>query len=364
MPWIGALIGGAAGLIGNSMNSGGSVQNSVPPEFSNLAGQAAQRGEQLGNLPYNPYPYSQVADFNPYQYMGFDATAGNAMGNPLPGQAQQALSGQLQGQNRSPVGFNPYTGAQTQVGQNPYAGSNPYLEGVIGNTLGDMSNQFNMNVAPTEAANALHSGSFGNSGLAQRADQNRYDLAKAMGQTAGNLRFQDYTGQQGLAENAINRGVSAQQTDLGRNAGLMESMFGRGQNAFAQNQAGLFNALGQAPSIYGLGGQPGADLQGIGSTMQQQGQNVLNSQYGQFQEAQNWPFKTYQAMLAPFGQNIGSQQTTSGGGNPVAGIMGGAMLGRQVQGGMGAPAQYNAFGGRNYAGGGTPMDQWSGAGYY
>jgi hypothetical protein len=300
---------------------------------------AAQRGEQFGNLPYNPYPYSQVADFNPYQYAGFDLGAYNALNNPLPGQAQQALSGQLTGQNDQ---MNPYTGAQTQVGTNPYSGSNPYLEGVIGNTLGDMSRQFNLNVAPTEAANALHSGSFGNSGLAERQDQNRYDLAKAQGQVAGNLRFQDYTGQQGLAENAINRNMGAQQTDLARNSGLMESMYGR-------NQAGLFNALGQANNVYGLGQQPGQALQGIGSTMQQQGQNVLNAQYGQFQEAQQWPFKTYQAMLAPFGQNIGSTQTSNQSGSPVAGMMGGAMLGNQLGKAFQSPMYTNGGQGFNFS---------------
>ena len=296
----------------------------------------------MGDLPYQPYPYSQVADFNPYQYMGFDMQAQNAMQNPLPQQAQQALSGQLTGQNNVQ---NPYAGAQTQVGTNPYAGQNPYLEGVIDNTLGDMSNQFNMNVAPGEAANAIRSGSFGNSGNLQREDQNRYDLAKAQGNVAGALRMQDYTGQQGLAESAINRNVGAQQTDLSRNSGLFENMYGR-------NQSGLFNALGQSGNIFGLGQAPGQAIQGIGGTMQQQGQNVLNAQYGQFQDAQNWPFRTYQAMGAPFGQNIGSQQTVNQQGNPVAGLLGGAMIGNRIGQGWGAtsPTAINPqFGLPNYA---------------
>jgi len=354
MPWIGPVIGAVGGLL-SSGDSSSSVQNSVPPEFSALASQYAQRAGQIGDLPFTPYPYSQVADFNPYQYMGFDLQANNALNNPLPGQATQALSNQLSGANQSPVGFNPYTGSQTQVGSNPYAGSNPYLEGVINNTLGDITRQFNLNVAPTEAANALRSGSFGNSGLAERADQNRYDLAKSLGNVAGGLRMQDYTAQQGLAENAMNRSVGAQQTDLARNANLYESMFGRGQNAFAQNQAGLFNALGQAGNIYNLGQQPGQSLLGIGGTMQQQGQNVLNSAYDQFQQAQNWPFKTYQAMGAPFGQNIGSVQTSTQPGNPVAGLLGGAMLGSQIQKGWNS-----GTGSRT----GTPTDMWSGYGYY
>ena len=94
--------------------------------------------------------------------------------------------------------------------------------------------------------------------------------------------------------------------------------------------------------------------------MQQQGQNTLNSWFNQFQEAQNWPFKTYDAMMAPFGRNIGSQSTTSGpAGNPVAGLMGGAMMGSKIGGmfGTGQPSNWasssgwgtgNQFGNQDY----------------
>jgi hypothetical protein len=77
---------------------------------------------------------------------------------------------------------------------------------------------------------------------------------------------------------------------------------------------------------------PSQQLQGIGGTMQQQGQNVLNAQYGQFQEAQNWPFKIYDTMRAPFGGvNPGGTQTTTGPqGNMASGLLGGAMLGKQL----------------------------------
>lgn len=334
MAWIGPVIGGVLGAMGSDSGGGSSQTQSIPPEFQGLANQVGQYGQGLAQMPYNPYPYSQVADFNPYQYAGFDMAAQNAMSNPLPGQAQQALSNQL----TSP-------GQTTNVGTNPYAGSNPYLDGVINNTLGDMSRQFNLNVAPTEAANALKSGSFGNSGLAERADQNRYDLGKAMGNVAGGLRMQDYTSQQGLAENALNRSVNAQQVDLQR------------------NQNGVFSALGQAGNTYALGAQPGQTLQGIGGTMQQQGQNVLNAQYGQYQDAQNYPFKVWDAIRSPFGGvSTGGTTTSSQQGSPVAGLLGGAMLGNQIGKSIGQPA--TNFGGSGYTGAGTPNDFWSGQGYY
>jgi hypothetical protein len=333
----GSLIGAGIGLIGSMDNSGNSTttQNSVPPEFSGLASQVGQMGQQFGQLPYQPYPYAQVAPFNPYQYMGFDMTANRAFGSQLPQQAENALTGQLQGQK------NPYADAQTQVGSNPYAGSNPFLDNAIGATLGDMSKQFNLNVAPSLAAQSIKGGSFGNTGQQEGENALRSDLAQRQLQTAGNMRMQDYGMQQGLAESDINRRVSAQQNDLSRNSGAYENMFGR-----------QMQGLGMAPSIYSLGYQPGQQLGAIGSTMQQQGQNEMNAQYGQFQEAQNWPFKIFDTMRSPFGGiNPGGTSTQTGpAGSPVAGLLGGAMLGNKLGqgfqwGSTQPPAYYGDLGG-------------------
>jgi hypothetical protein len=335
MSWA-SVVGAGIGLIGSSMNDGNSqtVQNSVPPEFSGLASQVGQMGQGFADLPYNPYPYSQVADFNPYQYMGFDMTADRAFGSALPQQAEGTLQNTLAGGYMQPTGFNPYADQQ-----NPYAGQNPYLESVIGNTLGDVTKQFNTTVAPNMATTAMKSGSFGNSGF-QEAEQNQRDaLAKQLGNISSGMRMQDYGMQQGLAESGLNR-----------NANLYEQMFGRQQGAYDAERNRMMGALGMSPSIYGLGYAPAQQLQGIGSTMQQQGQNQLNAQYGQFQEAQNWPFKIYDTMRAPFGGiNPGGTQTTTGpAGNPVAGMVGGAMVGRQM-----APMFGGLFGGQQNQGFGT-----------
>jgi len=86
-----------------------------------------------------------------------------------------------------------------------------------------------------------------------------------------------------------------------------------------------------APGIAQAQYMPGQQLMGIGGTMQQQGQNMLDRNYEEFQNAQNFPFRTYDAMLAPFGRNLGGSSTTQGPqSNPAAGLLGGAMLGSRI----------------------------------
>jgi hypothetical protein len=332
MPW-GAVAGaGATWLLnrfGSDSGGGGSTSTqSFNPAFQPLADQVAQRGMQFGDMPYTPYPYSQTADFNPYQFAGMDMNADQAMNNQLPQYAQQGLTDTLSGA---------YLGGG---GTNPYAGANPYLEQNISNTLGDITKNYNTSVAPTMAANAYQSGSFGNSGQAEMEAASRDQLQRNLGRTAGDMRMQDYGMQQDLAEKGLNRN----------------------QQGFDAERNRMTQSLGLAPSIYGLGYAPGREMMGIGGTMQQQQQNVLDKQYGQFQDANQWPFKTYDAMMAPFGRASGGSTTTTGpSGNTAAGLFGGAMMGnrlwQQYQNQSPAPQQNPVYGGgQDYGTGGYPTD--------
>jgi len=300
MVWS-AIVGGLAGAVGNKLLGGGGSTSSstgVPKQFAPLADAAATRGMQLGSMPFTPYPYATVADFNPYQFQGFDMTAKRAQSG-LPGMADQTLSGFMSGGIK-----------------NPFAGPNPYLQKNIDATLGDMSRQFNNTVAPTMAASALQSGSFGNSGAQFAENEARRGLAEEMGQVSSQMRMQDYGRQQQLAESGLDRRMGA---------------------------------VGMSPGIYQAGFAPADRMLGIGGAMQQQGQNVLNGWRDQFNQAQEWPFKNFDAMMAPFGRNIGSTTTTRGpSGNPMAGMLGGAMLGNQFGGQIG-----NWLGG--LFGGSTPV---------
>lgn len=282
--WLGSLIGGAAGYFGNKdADNTTTTSNTVAPEFQPLANAVAQRGMEIGNLGYTPYGYNRTADFNPYQYQGFDMIANQAANSQLPQQAQSTLGDVLGG---------------TGVAKNQYSGANPYLEQNIDRTLGDITRNYNQNVAPQMAATAYKSGSFGNVGQQEMESTSRDMLQRNLGATAGNMRMQDYGMQQQLAESGLNR---------------------------------MMQGLNMAPSVYGLGYQPAQAMLGIGGAMQTQGQNVLDSMYGEWQDAQNWPFKTYDAMMAPFGRASGGQTTTTQPGvNPLAGALGGAMYGNTL----------------------------------
>lgn len=285
MSWWGPAIGAGLGYLG-SQNQGGNsttTTNQVPGELAPLASGVAQRGMDIGNMPYTPYPYNRVADFNPFQMAGMDQISGQAQG------PQGLLKGAESGLTKTVNG--------DYLGQ-----GNPYMQGMIDKTQGEVQGRM--------AGGAFGSGSFGNAGVAQAT-------AQGLADSGNQLRYQNYNDER-------NRQMQA---------------------------------TGMAPGIAGAQYMPGQQLMGIGGTMQQQGQNQLDANYGQFQEAQNWPFKTYDAMMAPFGRALGGSSTTTGpGGNPVAGLLGGAMLGNRVQNG------WNTSGGTGTSGGAWSAPQWQDAG--
>lgn len=288
--WLGPLIGGALGGYGSSQ--GTTQTQGVAPEFQPLANAVSQRGMEIGNMGYTPYQGNLVAGFNPYQYAGFDMAAQRAMRSGGLNQQAESSLGQTLGGN--------YLGSG-----NPYAGANPYLEQNIQNTLGDVAKTYNQTVAPTMAATAYKSGSFGNAGQAEMEAASRDQLQRNMGRISGDMRMQDY---------------------------------GRQQDMWQQERNRMMQGLSMAPSIYGLGYAPSQYLQGIGGAMQAQGQKYLDADYSQFQQAQQWPFKTYDAMLAPFSTRaVGSSTTESS--SPWAAALGGAMIGQRL---WGAPSPTRA----------------------
>lgn len=95
-------------------------------------------------------------------------------------------------------------------GGNPFLGqNNPYLQQNIDATLGDITRNYNMAVKPQTESAMVASGSFGNSGLQQMQGEQQRNLAQQMGNTAGNMRMQDYNQQQNMYQwdQGFNRGV-------------------------------------------------------------------------------------------------------------------------------------------------------------
>ena len=151
--------------------------------------------------------------------------------------------------------------AEGALGQMMGGGTNPYLDAMVNKAQG--------NVLANANAAAARSGSFGNSGIAEQA-------AKQM-------------------------------------AGVATDMYGQQYNA---DQGRRMQAIGMAPTFGDAAYRDASQLMNAGQVMQDQQQQNLDFNYGQFQEAQNLPYKQLGAMSGVFGSNLGGSSTTtqSGGG--------------------------------------------------
>ena len=68
---------------------------------------------------------------------------------------------------------------ESWTGGNPFLGTNnPYLQGQIDSTLGDITRNYNLAVKPQTETAMANSGSFGNSGLMQLQGEQQRQLAQ------------------------------------------------------------------------------------------------------------------------------------------------------------------------------------------
>lgn len=195
---------------------------------------------------------------------------------------------------------------------NPFLGqNNPYLQKQIDSTMGDMAQNYNLLQKPNQEAAMVGSGSFGNSGLQQLQQKSLYDQQQAMGNTANNMRMQDYGQQQNMY-----------QFDQNFNKSIYDTTFN-------QNQQNLQTTMGLLGAMNGYGQQDIANSTNI--------QNTPMNYYNQFSSAAN----------GIGGQGGSSSQQMPG--NQTAGFLGGAMLGNQFANSMGwGNSQPQQLGGNNY----------------
>lgn len=117
------------------------------------------------------------------------------------------------------------------------------------------------------------------------------------------LYGQDYQNQQQLAENALNRNVQAQQTDLARNASLYQQDVANRMGAAQQNAGLILNASQGITGANALQSQFLGQYGNLAGGQQQYQQALLD------QAANNWYNQTYgydQQRLANMGQALNS----------------------------------------------------------
>lgn len=305
-------------------------QSSIPQYVQDAYQKAIGMANNNASTPLQQYGGSMVADFTPTQQVAFGNING-AQGaqNPFINAASQMI-----GQSNAPIWggvqqFNPDT-------INQYM--NPYNKDVVKSTM-DIVNQQQQQQQQDLIGNAVSKGAWGGdrAGVAQAVLAGQQGLAN--NQTVANLNSQNY--QQALA--------AFQQQQ---------------QQQIGANEANSWLASQGATGLAGLGNQAqtGALNAGMaqlqaGGLQQQQGQNILNIPYEQFQQQQAYPYQQTQ-FFSNIAEGIGgsspltsTQQSTPAApsiGSQVAGLgLGGlGLYGAMQKGGGGSTGATAARGGR------------------
>jgi len=274
------------------MSSGGSqTSNSVsefkPPDYTQPGWQDyLNSAAQLAQSPQQQYMGQKVAGINGQQYQA-----------------------QMFGTDRALYGapdLNAGRGAATDVASGVYFNNSPwtnaqYTNNVIQDNANTMTNAFNKTTQPQTAAAYALGGAYGGSNYNQAQAANEGALQNQIGQMANQYQLQN------------------------ANMGNQNYMQGVGQ---------MLNA-GQ------LGGQLSQDdwtaanqLMNYGNQNQQYTQNLLNSNYQDWQNMVNYPAQQLQAYGSALGQaSTGrGQQLTSTPTNGLTGLLGGGLTAASLAG--------------------------------
>ena len=206
----------------------------VPQWYQDYMATAANRGLNLANMPFQAYGGQGVAPLSDAQNAAIRMIQQRATsGSPLMRSAQQQMQDTISGK---------------------YLQGNPYLEGVINRSLGDLQARMGQL--------GIGSGSFGNSGVA--ATQ-----ARELADSSNQMRYQNYDAER--------------------------------QRQLAASGA----APGMAQSDYYDANQ----LMNAGGMQRQVNQDINQWNYNEFLRGQQWPFQTQQAFVGSLGMHPGSTTT-------------------------------------------------------
>jgi hypothetical protein len=315
-------------------------QTSIPdyakPYVEDLLGQA-QAVTDVNANPYMQYMGDRVAQFSPLQQQAYE-NAGLMQTAPQLGDAT-ALAGMAGlGALNTQYTFRPsdfgaaFGAATTRDAQGNVTGNtmmNPYMQNVVERQQQDAQRQAAI-AGQAQQAQAARSGAFGGSG----------DYLMR-GQAAGNLARQKGDIQAQGLQNAYNQAMQQFNTQYQQNA--QQQQYGAGLGL-----QGLQTANTAAGNLANIGNTQYQQNMGInqmqnqyGGQQQQQIQNVLNNQYQDYLNYQNYPYKQLGFMSDMLRGLPLTQQSSSVYATPpsmvsqVAGLGGAALTGAKLFGAAG-----------------------------
>ena len=331
------------------MDSGGggaqtTTQEFKPPEWTTPGWQTFATGAaNYASKPYEPFDGMRVAPINGYQMQGMNFLEDRALtGAPDLNAGRMAAMHAAQGNYANPwagnvsgiaqgFAYNPYAEGLYGLSQrtNPYT-SDEYTQQILNQTASAMARAYAEGGAAQNDAAATMAGAYGGGGWQAMKDRGEANLAGEVGKMASNLlqSQQQYKGAM----------YNQDYANMLQSLGLGTQMYmGDVANQLQANQqgAGIWqNDVGNMLQGAALGGQLSADdwiagqqLMNIGNFQNQYVQQLLNTQYGDWLAAQQYPAQMLDILGSALGRASGSYGTSIAqqsipGMNPMMGLLG------------------------------------------
>ncbi len=291
---------------------GGGETNTVsefkPPEYTqDYWQQYVNNAAQLTGQDVPRYQGQTVAPMNASQMTAANQISNLAQNGTASGNAANTmLYNTLQG------GFDdPYA-----TTLNPYGTESAYLDQVIGRANNKTLEDYNKNLTRNDTGHAL-SRTMGSDKQMLQQQNLTTALGEGMQNNAVNALNQNYYGNQGIAENQLNRASGALQQERGRQ----------------------MQAAGMAPQVQNADLQAYQALMGVGDAQRNYGQDLLNAQASDWWNWMQSPYMQQDVMGGALTRASGGAGTTSnqimGGMNPLQLAGGLGLLGSSIYGMMG-----------------------------
>jgi hypothetical protein len=294
---------GSSGSTDQQSNQSNVSQTQLPPWVNQAAQQNYALAQNIANRPLQQYQGQQVADIGPQTQQAWNlaATSGAAGAD----QYNAAQAGYLTAAGTPATQVTPQTVAGTNL--QPYM--DPYTQSVINTTMPIMQQQNAL--SQNQAANQANSANaFGGSRQGIQQGVAQAQGAQNIAQMAAGLNQANFTQAQAAATGDVTRNLSAQQGN---------------QQADQANVNSLINA---STGLAGLGTQAQTNQRQqfleestAGAQQQQQAQNQINAQMGQFNSANQYPGQQLGILqsalgMTPYGSttmgsSTGQSQTTT-----------------------------------------------------
>jgi len=316
-------------------------QTSIPdyakPFVERSLAQAASATDTTMN-PYMQYMGERQAQFSPLQRQSFESAARMKTAPQLKDATAMAGKAGLAALNTQYT-YDPYSAQSfTEQGMADKYMS-PYMQNVVDVQTQQARRQAEI-AAQTQQAQAARSGAFGGARDYISRSQGNAELQR-------NLANIQATGSQ----NAFQQAMQQFNAEQGANQAAANLNAQQGQYGAGLQLQGLQTALTGANTLGSLGNQQYTQNLGIanlqnqmGAQQQQQAQNILNNQYNDFQNAQNFPYKQLGFMsdmmrgLPLTQQSATMYQPAPSMGSQIIGagtsLLGASMLGGRKEGGM------------------------------